>query len=401
MMRPLRQRLFNMTKNVEVKGSPATIQKQFGFVNLLKAVAAQLIVLHHLAFYGPMTDHARLLVPSVIGWLDQYGRIAVQVFLVIGGFLAAKSLAPHGHFGRAGAGNPLLAAWRRYVKLMPPFMAAMLLAIAASTLARHWMDHESISAPASVAQLGAHALLLHDVLGVEALSAGAWYVAIDFQLYALTSLLLWTCGRVVAMRGAGRPLPWLLPAVVTLGVAASLLVFNRDAGWDVWAPYFFGSYGLGMLAWWASDPARRPGAAAALLAMMVVPTMLALGLDFRSRIAVAMVVACLLILFGRARTVASPDSGWSLVNYVGRISYSIFLVHFPVCLVVNALFTRFVAPQPAVQAFGAVLAWAASVAAGAAFCRWVEQPLYRALAGSVRVPVPVVPAFQAKPARVR
>lgn len=388
-----------MLKNIEVKGSPATIQTQFGFVNLFKAVAAQLIVLHHLAFYGPMTDYARLLVPSVIEWLDHDGRIAVQVFLVIGGFLAAKSLAPHGHFGQAGPGNPLLATWRRYVKLMPPFMAAMLLAIAASALARQWMDHDSISGPASVAQLGAHALLLHDVLGVEALSAGAWYVAIDFQLYALTSLLLWTCGRIVANNAGGRALGWLLPAAVTLGVAASLLVFNRDAVWDVWAPYFFGSYGLGMLAWWASDPARRPGASAALLAMMVVPAMLALGLEFRSRIAVAMVVACLLILFGRAKTRASAHAGWTVVNYVGRISYSIFLVHFPVCLVVNAFFTRFVAPQPAVQAFGAVLAWLASVAAGAAFCRWVEQPLYRLFAGGVRAPA--VGAFQPKPVRVR
>jgi peptidoglycan/LPS O-acetylase OafA/YrhL len=385
-----------MLKNTEVSGSPATIQKQFGFVNLLKAVAAQLIVLHHLAFYGPMTDHARLLVPSLIEWLDHDGRIAVQVFLVIGGFLAAKSLAPQGH---AGTGNPLLAAWRRYIKLMPPFMAAMLLAIVASTVARHWMDHDSISAPASAAQLGAHALLLHDVLGVEALSAGAWYVAIDFQLYALTSLLLWTCARLVR----GRSLPWLVPAVVTLTVTASLLVFNRDADWDVWAPYFFGSYGLGMLAWWAGDPARRPGAAAALLAMMVVPTMLALGLEFRSRIAVAMVVACLLILFGRAKPQTTAHEGWTLVNYVGRISYSIFLVHFPVCLIVNAVFTRFVAPVPAVQAFGAVLAWMASVAAGAAFCRWVEQPLYRALAGGMHRPVVVSPVgpLAAKPARAR
>lgn len=368
-----------MANIAEVKGSPATIQKQFGFINLLKAVAAQLIVLHHLAFYGPMTDYARLLVPSVVGWLDHYGRIAVQVFLVIGGFLAAKSMAPQ---GRAGIGNPLLAAWRRYVKLMPPFMAAMLLAIVASTVARHWMDHDSISAPASLGQLGAHALLLHDVLGVEALSAGAWYVAIDFQLYALTSLLLWTCSRFVS----GRFLPWVMAAAVMLGVATSLLYFNRDANWDVWAPYFFGSYGLGMLAWWASDPARRPGAVAALLAMMVLPAMLALGVEFRSRIAVAMVVACLLLLFGRTKQ-AGAHRGWATVNYLGRISYSIFLVHFPVCLVVNAVFTRFVDADSWAQAAGVVLAWLTSVAAGAAFCRWVEQPLYRALAGGVRAPV--------------
>jgi peptidoglycan/LPS O-acetylase OafA/YrhL len=52
-------------------------------------------------------------------------------------------------------------------------------------------------------------------------------------------------------------------------------------------------------------------------------------------------------------------------------------VHFPVCLVVNAGFTRFVPPDAEWQAIGAVLAWAASLAAGAAFYRWVEAPLGR------------------------
>lgn len=71
-------------------------QGQFGVINLLKAVAAQLIVLHHLAFYGRMADHARPLMPDLIDWLADDARIAVQVFLVIGGFLVAKSLGPRG-----------------------------------------------------------------------------------------------------------------------------------------------------------------------------------------------------------------------------------------------------------------------------------------------------------------
>jgi peptidoglycan/LPS O-acetylase OafA/YrhL len=360
-------------------GSPATIHKQsgqFGLVNLLKAGAAQLIVLHHLAFYGPMTDSARRLAPVTIGWLDEYGRIAVQVFLVIGGFLAAKSLAPD---GRPNIVNPLQTAWRRYIKLAPPFMAAMLLAVLASAIARHWMDHDSISGPATLRQLGAHLLLLHDVLGFEALSAGAWYVAIDFQLYALVTALMWTCGLIAARTGAGHVKAWLLPAVVTLGLCASLLYFNRTADWDVYAPYFFGSYGLGILAWWVSDPKRNPLGVTALLCMMVAPTLLALVLDFRSRIAVAMVVACLLMLFGRMRSRPRAGRGWALADYLGRISYSIFLVHFPVCLIVNAVFTRFLPDEPLVQTAGALLAWAASVSAGAVFHHWVETPLARCL----------------------
>lgn len=346
-------------------------EKQFVLINLLKAVAAQLIVLHHLAFYGPMADHARPLMPALVDWLEGDARIAVQVFLVIGGFLAAKSLSPQ---GLPGSAHPLQAIWRRYLKLAPPFVAATLLAAAASAWAAAWMSHDSISAPPTLKQLWAHVLLLHSVLGAESLSAGAWYVAIDFQLYALLAMLAWLSGRL-----AGRQ-AWLMPVLVAAGVGASLLYFNLDADWDVWAPYFFGSYGLGVLAWWASDPARRPGSATLLLAVMLSTALPALVLDFRSRIALALAVACVLFLFGRGRPAAHAGAGLAWVNYAGKISFAVFLVHFPVCLVVNAAFARFVPEQPHAQALGVLVAWAASLAAGAAFQRWVEAPLGRVLA---------------------
>lgn len=366
-------------------GPQGAVQKQFGLINLLKAGAAQLIVLHHLAFYGPMADQARPLMPALIDWLDEYGRIAVQVFLVVGGFLAAKSLSPQAH---PGIDHPFATIWRRYIRLALPFMAAMLLATGASALASQWMTHDSISAPPTLSQLSAHFLLLHDVLGYEALSAGAWYVAIDFQLYALVTLLLWSVGRVSDRVMGQRRQAWLMPAVVAIGVSISLLYFNRDADWDVWAPYFFGSYGLGMLAWWAGDPARRPGETAVLLMVMVVPTLLALNLEFRSRIAVALAVACVLFLFGRIKLADYRGHGWAFVNRMAAISFSVFLVHFPISLVVNAVFTRFVSDQPHEQALGMLVAWMASLAAGAGFYRWVELPLARVLTSFMRPATP-------------
>lgn len=348
-----------------VKPAPS----QFGLINLLKAGAAQLIVLHHLAFYGPMSDHVRIIFPALIDWLGGSARIAVQVFLVIGGFLAAKSLAPSGH---AGYGQPLRAIWRRYTKLAPAFFAATLIAAVASSWAAEWMTHDSISAPATLSQLAAHALLLHGVLGYASVSAGAWYVAIDFQLYALLVLALWV-GGIVEGR---RPVTWLMPMAAAAGVTLSLLYFNLDADWDNWAPYFFGSYGLGIMAWWASDPRRKPGVAVMLMMMALLPAVAGLALEFRSRIALAAVVACALFLFGRVK---STDQGraWSVVHGMGKISYSVFLIHFPVCLLVNAAFTRFAPAEPAWQLLGMLVAWAASLMAGAAFHRWVETPLSR------------------------
>jgi peptidoglycan/LPS O-acetylase OafA/YrhL len=87
------------------------------------------------------------------------------------------------------------------------------------------------------------------------------------------------------------------------------------------------------------------------------------------------------------------------VNRLATISFSVFLVHFPVCLVVNAAFTRFVSDQPHEQALGMLVAWAASLAAGAAFYRWVELPLGRILTSR---PKPVLYArLPAKPALLR
>ena len=356
-----------------VTGAAATAEDsgpaQFGLINLLKAGAAQLIVLHHLAFYGPMSDHVRPILPALIEWLDSSARIAVQVFLVIAGFLVAKSLSPAGHPGLA---DPLGAIWRRYAKLAPPFLAATLVAAAASALASVWMEHGSISAPATVSQLSAHALLLHGVLGYPSLSAGAWYVAIDFQLYAVVVLIFWLAGRL----SRSHQLPWLMPLVITLGIACSVLYFNLDAGWDNWALYFFGSYGLGLMAWWASEPRRQPGAVRLLLVMMLLPALAGLALEYRSRIALALLVACALFLMGRVKT-TSKGRIWSAVNGLAQVSYSVFLIHFPVCLLVNALFTRFVPAEPEWQGLGMLIAWGTSVAAGAAFYRWVEVPLGR------------------------
>lgn len=370
-----------LTDKLGSPGAGGGTKTEFALINLLKAVAAQLIVLHHLAFYGPMADHARALLPELIDWLGDPARMAVQVFLVIGGFLAAKSLSPD---GRARLADPRPAIWRRYVKLAPPFLAATLLAALATAWAAAWMTHDSISAPATFAQLCAHAVLLHGVLGYESLSAGAWYVAIDFQLYAALALMLWLGGRVAGTRAR----PWLMPCAVAMGIAASLCYFNLDAGWDDWAPYFFGSYGLGVMAWWAGDRSRKGRAVALLAILAVLPVLAGLVLEFRDRVALALAVACALCLFGRLRT--GPDGTVAAaVSGLGRISYAIFLVHFPVCLVINAAFARFVPAEPAWQLLGVLAAWTASLMAGAAFYRCVEVPLGRAVrAATTRIAVP-------------
>lgn len=321
-------------------------------VDALKVIAPQLIVLHHLAFYGPMSDSARQLAPALFDWLANHARVAVQFFLVVGGFLAARSLAAGRH---ALVMSPLARIWQRYCRLVIPFLAAMALAIACAALARTVLPLASTPAAPGLLQLVAHLLLLQDILGFEALSAGVWYVAIDFQLYALLVALLWVSRRHAV-------------AMVAALAAASLFYFNRIPAWDDWALYFFAAYAMGVLAFWASEKERPLG----MLALMVAVVAAALVVDFRSRMVVALVTAVLLGMTYR-RCELPPGSARPLI-YMGDISYSVFLVHYPVCLVVNAAFGRLYPHDATANALGTLLAWGLSLVAGALFHRFVEKP---------------------------
>ena len=320
---------------------------------------------HHLAFYGPMSDVVYGYAPGLMDWLYDYGRMAVQLFLVVGGFLAAASLAPKGTAVFAAAGPLIL---RRYGRLVKPYLVALAASVLVAALLRPWFDHPSVPAAPTLLQLLAHGLLLQDLLGQESLSAGVWYVAMDLQLYAMAVLVFAASRRLhtSAAVSAGA-------MAVVLIALLSLLVFNRQASFDITALYFFGAYALGMLAFWAS---REAGARRAFwLAAIAVLGALALAVDFRGRLVVALVTALVLVWLSGVRQDAWPLR-WlrqRRLQQLGRISYSVFLIHFPVCLLVNAVISHFWPTQLAANALGMLLAFVLSLLAGQALYRWVES----------------------------
>ena len=343
-------------------------------IDLLKVIGSQLIVLHHLAFYGPMSDYAAPLMPALIDWLSEHARVVVQVFLVVGGFLSATTLAPQGHLKEpARVGSRI---FERYLRLALPLLLALVVAIAAAALARQWMHHASVPDAPTPMQLLAHLFLAQDLIGEEALSAGIWYVSIDLQLYA--TLLLWMA-LVAAWSKGPDAARRVLPLGVMCAVAWSALQVNRNAHWDISAPYFFAAHGLGALAAWA----RVGRTARVAFGLAMASVLLGLWLEWRERLALAASVAALLWAWQRTRSSfsvqATPRTGRVLgaVHYLSRISYAVFLLHFPVCLVVNAAFTEFVPAQPWPQAFGMLLAWTSSVAVGALFHHMAEAPAMR------------------------
>ena len=334
-------------------------------LDALKALACLTIVSHHLALYGPMSDVVQPHAPQLIKWLYDYGRMAVQVFLVLAGFLAAATLAPD---GKATFAQPGKLLFKRYKRLVLPYLVALAFSVAVAMAVRPWFVHDSLPGEPGWLQLLAHALLLQDVLGIEALSAGVWYVAIDMQLFALTVLIF-----VI-----GRHSPGLMLALVVTLAAASLLLFNRHAGLDFTALYFFGSYALGLLAFWVVRAIQtdRKRSAAWMLMVMLTLIAAALLLDFRLRIPLAAVTALGLVMLSLRPLGATAVRGLQRIGLLklGEMSYSIFLIHFPVVLLVNAISSRFWPGQLLPNALGLVAAFGLSLLAGAGLWRLVESP---------------------------
>ena len=336
-------------------------------VDVIKALASQLIVWHHFIAYGPLARTVYPHAPGLFDWLYNDGRMAVQAFLVLGGFLAARSLAPRREQSTFAVSAPALAglAWRRYLRLLRLYLVALLLAIVLAACARLLMPDPDTPAAPTLRQILFHVLLIHDIAGIDALTTGVWYVAIDFQLYCLLLLLLWAAQRLAPLCGMRVRTVGLS---LTLGlIALSLLWINRNDAMEIWAVFYFGAYGLGvMLQWFSADKFKSPWLAALLLIYA-----LALVLDWRTRLLVSLLTAALLglgLIWGfRLRHRLDEITGW-----LGRISYPVFLIHYPLILLVGTIVARLWPANVPMALAGFMLAWLLTLGLATVLHRHVE-----------------------------
>jgi peptidoglycan/LPS O-acetylase OafA/YrhL len=275
--------------------------------------------------------------PELIDIALEYGRLAVEVFLAMGGFLMARSLTG-GQTSAAGCLRPLGVVTRRYRRLAIPFMAAMVLAIGCAALARHLLQHEAIpGVPTRAQYAGPDALPMPALAGEESLLAGAWYVAIDLQLFALSVLLLRLARPWPQPALLPSPALWLFGTVYG-GVAVP--VQPRSAsGSDrpvvlrrLWARgrRLVGRRPSACGARTRRAGSRRPGCVGGRL-----PHPDRGGPGHRTRAG------------DSQRGLAGAESGAATLEVTGLIWYSVFLVHFPFGLLVNAVFSAvFTAQAP-------------------------------------------------------
>ena len=123
----------------------------FLLIDFLKVFAALLIILHHLSSYGQIALDAHQVLPVIMTWLFEYGRYAVQIFLVMAGYLATQSLSRYANV-KFSAHRLLKTILNRYLRLFAPYAVALILTIACACIARFWVNDEFVGESETLSQ---------------------------------------------------------------------------------------------------------------------------------------------------------------------------------------------------------------------------------------------------------
>jgi len=307
--------------------------------------------------------------PLIEVFLLNYALMAVQIFLVVSGYLNAKSWAqavPQSAF------DFFLRILLRYQRLVIPLLAALSVTVAITALVRPYFNHSSLSNSPSLMQVPAHIFLLQDILDLEAFSAGVWYVAIDFQLFAMAMACASLAQVWQGLSGKGSVVRnafgfWL---ILTF---CSMFVWNLNPLGDVWAAYFFGAYGLGLcVGSWRSADFKFSVRNFGLLILMV--GVVAMAYHFRSRLLLAIATALLLCWYeaNDCNAIQCLQRKW--IRELSNASYAIFLIHFSVSLLVSAVVFNFWPENISANAVGLGVSFGLSVWMGRLIHQAIESP---------------------------
>jgi peptidoglycan/LPS O-acetylase OafA/YrhL len=337
----------------------------------LKVFAALLIILHHLSSYGQIARDAHAVLPGIMAWLLEYGRYAVQIFLVMAGYLAAQSLTRYANV-QFSANGLLKVILNRYLRLFAPYTAALILTIACAYIARFWVNDEFVGEAETLAQFLAHLFFIQGILGLDSISAGAWYVAIDWQLYSVLAILLISFPRYQAVI-------W----VISVLAVSSLLFFNRSSQYEAYFIYFIGAYSLGVLAYLAKCFDNQSVNRLAKIALLVIGLIIAIS-SFQEiwlRNFLAWFIAIALLLWGNKSYPLIESGGGSpilkVITWGSQRSYCAFLIHFTLILLANTLYiaTGMHAHESGALAITLMLGVVGcSMIAASYLYRWVELP---------------------------
>ena len=293
-------------------------------------------------------------------------RAGVQVLLVISGFVIAYTL-------RNTWVTPveiLSFAARRLVRLVPTYWVTIAFVILVDAACRNFLGLASpVDGHLSPLRISAHLAFLQDIFGHDALSAGMWTICIEMQFY-LVAIIGWGVAQHAFRRPVmNEPRPSTLAILIVFVPVAlmSLFYWRTLDSTSPWVIHFAWMFFMGMITWWTLDRTVPVPAYAVIVSIALLDlifdakcrheiltsltntswgTPMEIEIEsWRYENSVVLATALAIFLAGRRQSLHSWLN-WRWLQYLGRISYSLYLIHFSVCHIVTTAGWKYFGNSP-------------------------------------------------------
>jgi peptidoglycan/LPS O-acetylase OafA/YrhL len=347
---------------------------RYVFVDALRGVAAVAVVICHLFHHRWLFLSTESGAFRIIADVASYGARGVQIFFVISGFVIAHSLR-RTTLNARGIGNFIL---RRQVRLDLPYWAtiACMLLLAAIERLMPFIRHPAyLPTPGD---LLLNMTYLHMIFDRKAVLGVAWTLCIEIQFYLFFVLLIALTTRRPMVERISR---LTLGAVFATGVV--FLAFNPAPGMvRPWMLHYWPYFAAGTLAYWSV----RRWIPLWVFPMFCVPFAASwFWSDLPSCTIAGIATAAALYLVGLTGQLTSLWHGRGF-QYLGRISYSLYLVHVPITFLACQIGFQLTHDTQASAALWYAVAGIASLVTADLFYRFIEQPSMRLAAHLKRAP---------------
>ncbi len=298
-----------------------------------------------------------------------FGGSGVMLFFVLSGFCVHLPLAG----GAAFQVKPYAA--RRFFRIVPPYLFAVLLTLGCELLAR------SLSPSSGISPLGT---VLRSIFMVQNYGPDAgqmtgnpslWSLPVEMELYVVYPLFLWL------LRTAGAGTAMAVAAAVSVvppifGAASPSLNAGFAQYWLIWCS------GAWLAERWKTGLLAVPGATHVVV--MMAAFVAAAVFHWRGYNhwvachfwAVGYGILLWFALKKPALSKAIPARMLTALVWLGTISYSLYLVHFPLFRVLGEAWKSGAGSKP-VNLFVPIAGALLVVPLAALFYRWVEAPSHR------------------------
>ncbi len=330
----------------------------------LRAVAIVMVLLVHTgAFLVPGPDRV---LPG--------GALGVDVFFVLSGFLITTLLLE-----RRGERRPIASFYLRRALRLLPAVVVLLVGVAVIALAEGEPARTVANTFAAVLTYTTNWAMLAGV-AIERHVTHLWSLAIEEQFYAVWPLLLFSV--LAARRGGSRHLLWITVAIAGASAVWRAVLWESGHPWerlylrtDARLDSLLIGALLAQLPWRRVTRvplrARTAAGVAALVAVLAAAETLKASsgvLYLGGYTVVALLCGVLIAAVLPGDGVLAAALGARLPVTVGRLSYSLYLWHFPLFIVVGEHTGSWS------TAARIVFAWTVTFAAAAASYRWIERP---------------------------